>query len=241
MTTPAVADPRRVLDPPGVENPYWDDVKVLPDSRLSFNGTWMPDGIGFEFHTCRRTGDPTREELVHQYAWAITDPASVAFVAEHAGPGGIWEIAAGSGYWAWQLHQRGIKVTAYDEAPPDREENHWCQTRGDDGEYRRRPTFHPVLQGGADAAAYAVDGQALFLCWPPYSTPVAAEALRHYPGDTVIYIGEMDGGCCADEDFFSALAAGWDEAADHEPVQFGGIHDYITVHRRRAESKESTS
>lgn len=230
-TLPAVADIRSLDDPPGVDNPYWQEVRVLPDSRFSLDGRWSPNGFGVSMNTYQRTSDPTREELVHEYAWAITDPASVAFVVAHA-PGGIVEIGAGAGYWAWQLAQRGIGTAPYDIAPPDIDTNHWCQTRGDDGEYRKRPVYYPVLRGGPAAAARHPD-QALFLCWPPYSSPMAGEALHHYPGDTVIYIGEPNGGCNADEEFFKALADGWDEIAEDTPVQWGGMHDYITVYQRR--------
>lgn len=242
-TKPGIMNVRDVRDPVGVSNPYWNIVRKFPNSGLSFDGTWSPDGFGFDMTTYQRNR-PSREDLVRRYAWAITDPLSVAFVAEHA-PGGIIEIGAGAGYWAWQLAQRGTAVVAYDAAPPDTDENKYCQSLDAWRQHpaRRgpvlRPTYYPVLRGSADMAARAPQGAALFLCWPPYQSSMAAEALAAYPGDTVILIGEPDGGCTADEDFFKALGSGWDEVAEHDPVQFGGIHDYITVHRRRAEAKGS--
>ena len=73
----------------------------------------------------------------------------------------------------------------------------------------------------------------LFLCWPPYAAPMAADALAAYDGDTLIYVGEGAEGCTGDDRFREALAANWDEVADHRLVQWFGLHDWITVYRRR--------
>lgn len=97
----------------------------------------------------------------------------------------------------------------------------------------RRPTFHTVTQGSTEALAMHPD-RALMLCWPPYGKELAVEALMQYLGDTVVYIGEGAGGCCADDAFFSLLEHRFEEVAflnDH--TQWSGIHDYITIYRRK--------
>jgi hypothetical protein len=219
-------DLRASDDPPGVDNPYWDAVRVLSDSRLNFDGRWSPESFGYDLRTGQRVG-PSRDEMVVLYAWAITDPASVAFVAAHA-PGGVVEVGAGAGYWAWQLAQRGVDVIAYDDAPPNTHRNRFSQPSP--GEMRT--LWYPVAQGGTDMAARYPD-RALFLCWPPYSTPMAWAALTAYTGSRVIYIGEGEGGCTADDDFHTAIGSGeWTEVAAHQPAQWGGIHDWITVYDR---------
>lgn len=239
-TRPASPDIRTVDDPPGIDNPYWQIVRQLPMSRFAFPGElWSVEGFPYDWDTHSLIpGRPGRDELVRRYAWAIADPLSVGFVARHAGPGGIVEIGAGRGYWAWQLAQRGIRVAAYDEAPPNEYLNKYCyeenHNRGN-----RPHLYHPVLLGDANVSARAPEGAALFLCWPLMS-PMAHLALGYYPGDTVIYVGEPDGGCTADDGFFSALAADWDEIAEHPIVQYGGIHDSITVYRRKTSAAEIT-
>jgi hypothetical protein len=224
--SPASLDARLMVDPPGVENPYWEAVKQVPGAHSSLRraaGGWEPDGFAISWET-RQPIQPGRDELVRRYAWAVADPGSVGFVAEHAAAG-VVEIGAGAGYWAWQLVQRGIPVAAYDESPPNVKSNGYC---GRDGVLR--PVWHPVHEGGPEMAAKHAD-RALFLCWPPMST-MAAEALAAYQGDRVIYIGEGDWGCTADDDFHEALNAGWEEIADHVGVRWSGINDRITVHRR---------
>ena len=170
----------------------------------------------------------------NRLSWAIPDPLSLQFVVAYTvGFDGLVEIGAGTGYWAWQLAQRGVGVAAFDEAPPDVAENVYCQDDKLPADRRLRTTYHPVAEGNTYAAKDFPD-RALFLCWPPYGTPLAAAALAFYTGNRLIYIGEGDGGCCADDDFFAALGKGWVEVAEHRPVQWSGLHDWITVYDRKA-------
>jgi hypothetical protein len=57
--------------------------------------------------------------------------------------------------------------------------------------------------------------------------------LDHYIGNRIIHIGEHFG-CTADDEFFERLESGWDEVASHRPIQWFGMHDYITVYERKA-------
>jgi hypothetical protein len=76
--------------------------------------------------------------------------------------------------------------------------------------------------------------RALFLCWPSFDDPWAAQALACYAGDLLIYAGEGEGGCTADDEFFKLLEAEWDEL-EYSPrhVTYRGIHDYLTAYRRK--------
>lgn len=133
------------------------------------------------------------------------------------------EIGCGTGYWAWLLEQVGIPVQCFDTAPPGQEKNHWFT---DDAE-----RFHAMSKGGEEKALDYPD-KVLFLCWPPYGTSMASHALRYYKGDTLLYIGEGEGGCCADDGFFEQLKAEWTEVADFAITQWSALHDWITIYTR---------
>lgn len=242
MTAPstqaAAFDIRTADDPPGVGNPFWNQVRQIPaDTILGSvfaDGQWQPDGFNLELYRKGGRGFPSRDVLVHRYSWAIPDPLSVQFVAAYTvGFDGLVEIGAGTGYWAWQLAQRGVDVAAFDEAPPDRVENDYCQDKHLPADQRLRTTYHPVAEGNTRRAK-DFPNRALFLCWPPYGSSMAAAALDFYTGNRLIYLGEGEGGCCADDDFFTALGKDWTEVAEHRPVQWGGIHGWITVYDRKA-------
>lgn len=160
-------------------------------------------GAGLRAHAIRR-------DLCHRYAFAIPSDEALDLIAPYSP---IVEIGAGTGYWAHLLRQRGAVVRAYDVRP-------------------RRRSFAPVLRGRARKAKQFSD-HALMLCWPPLNDPMAANALALYRGSTVIYIGEDAGGCCATDAFFEALEVGWRQVADCPLPQWDGIHDTLSIWRRR--------
>lgn len=157
-----------------------------------------------------------RHANVTKYAWAIPTERAIETIAKHA-PAGVVEIGAGTGYWARFLRYRGTFVAAYDEAPHDN-----IQAQAD---------WSYVEVGGPEMAAQWPQ-LALFLCWPPYNTPMALESLHAYCGDTLIYVGEGEGGCNADDAFHEELERDWKEV-EYTPIpQWPGIHDGLTVYKR---------
>lgn len=151
----------------------------------------------------------------HEYAWAIPDDFALDIIVSHSP---IVEIGAGKGYWAALLAERGADIICYDEKPY---ENNWMV-----GPNR----FFDVVLGGP-TKANRHPNRTLFLCWPPYSTSMAADALRAYQGKTVIYIGEGDGGCTGDDNFH-ALLNRWNKITDYSIPTWYGLHDYLSVYRR---------
>ncbi len=217
-----------------IHNPYWAVVgKYAKPTGFSWRGE--PDGAleidwfienGVELTTLRR-------DSTLRWAWSVPDPDSLAFVAEHA-RGKIIDPMAGTGYWPYLLQQLGIEVKASDLYPPlggTQENNHY---------HRGAEQFVKVHTCDAAEAMNNLMDPAftLFLSWPPMSDG-AAKALEAYPGDRLIYIGEGWGGCTADDSFFELLAVGWTELASHRPVQYSGIHDFITVFDRNDLASDS--
>ena len=56
--------------------------------------------------------------------------------------------------------------------------------------------------------------------------------MKEYKGDIFIYIGEEEGGCCADDDFFEYLHSHWDEREELDMPQFFGLHDVAIIYER---------
>lgn len=198
------------------DNPYWEIVRRLPMDRLN---SWE---TAVESYVMRGRSDymMSRGRLVKSFAWSIPSPSDLSWIAGmvSAHPG-IVEIGAGTGYWAGQLSQFGVDVVSYDAEPGG---NKYCA----------EVQYHPVLLGGPDAGAPHSD-RALFLCWPPYDEPMAAEALKAYGGDLLIYAGESEYGCTGDEEFFRMLGAEWTELGESpRHVTFGGIHCHLTAYKR---------
>lgn len=203
-------------------NDYWDAVK---DHINPTGSRWGTPEVG---SPPVRTGDwdrwiqetPQRRDLVARYSWTITDPQTVAFVAEHA-CGRMVDPMAGTGWWAHVLTPHGVDTVCSDLAPGT---NHWH-----DG----HPLWVPVAAASAVDAVAAHPDRTLFLAWPPYDQPAGGDTVRAYRGGRLILTHEGEGGCVGDDDLFTELDTNWVEVADHIPVQWFGLHDRISVFDRR--------
>lgn len=75
--------------------------------------------------------------------------------------------------------------------------------------------------------------RALGLVWPPYGDKMAAEALIHYEGDIVIYVGEGRGGCTADDTFLELLDENFEMVRRVRIPRWSDIFDDLTIWKRK--------
>ncbi|MDE2628283.1 MAG: hypothetical protein KGL99_14120 [Burkholderiales bacterium] len=149
--------------------------------------------------------------IARHFAWAVPTDEAIAVIGRHTKA--VVEIGAGSGYWAWLMRQAGIEVAAYDTAPPPH-------------------TWSEVRRGDARALRDHTDG-ALLLCWPPWASAMALDALTAHAGEHVVYVGEWMGGS-AEPHFFATLVSRF-ECIDTVAIpQWAMRDDRLMVFRRRA-------
>jgi hypothetical protein len=210
-----------------IHNPYWEAVRphVVRERALGLHGAltiqrWRED---FSFNLPDDFVIIDRDQYTHKYAWSVTDPASVDFVAYWTAVGntGLVDPMAGTGYWAYVLRQVGVDVVCYDRRP---ETNPWRKGQA---------LWVPVEKmEGAKAAALHSD-RTLFLSWPPYNEPDGNEILAAYTGERVIFIGEGYGNATGDDAMHERFERDWKEVDEHVPVQWDGIFDRITIYERK--------
>lgn len=76
--------------------------------------------------------------------------------------------------------------------------------------------------------------EAMLLCWPPYDSPMAFDALSAFRGQYLFYIGEGAGGCTADDDFFDLLDEKWELVTICEDFySWAGIRDNLHLYKRK--------
>lgn len=156
-----------------------------------------------------------RQKLMWHYSCAVPTDEVILRFAQFSP---IVEVGAGSGYWSWLLKQVGATVRPVD-------------TMGEEWKGISFGRWTDVKQGGPEAVELCPDST-LLLVWPPYGEPMAAECLKHYRGDTLLYVGEGDWGCCGDEEFHETLGQEWQMERMDLP-QWPFIHDYAFVGHRR--------
>lgn len=215
--------PHREPDPNLVLEWLAEAMKAYPDDLAGIHA-YLSDRAGSSYSAQLSIRSLCRHPLTQKYSWAVPSGNAIKMIAKH---GPVIEIGAGTGYWAHLLRKAGVDVLAYDRAPPWMRKNSW--------HHKARKTWTSVHYGRPNKAKKHPD-RALFLCWPPYNDPMAADCLRHYTkagGETVIYVGEGGYGCTGDEVFHDALKRDWEQAGAVMIPQWYGLHDELWVYRRK--------
>lgn len=162
-----------------------------------------------------------RSDFVHKYAWAIPNKKAIYTLVKHSP---IIEMGAGTGYWAALVEDAGGDIIAFDLHPPK-------ITSSANIYHERQTTFFPVKCGSYKKLALYPE-RTLFLCWPPYDSEMAHKMLSTYKGNTIIFVGEYEGGCTGDDKFFKLLQHKFNIVQEISIPQWGGIHDQMTVYTR---------
>ena len=159
-----------------------------------------------------------RDWLVTEYAWAITDPVAIDYIAALSP---VYEVGAGSGYWAHRITETGGHIVAFDP-------QEWKSQASQIG-IKFCEDWYPIFTDAPDIPL----GATLFLCWPSFDEAWANQALMNYRGSDVVYMGEPEDGCCADRAFHQRLADEWRMVTEIEIPRFESIRDTFTHYRRR--------
>lgn len=148
--------------------------------------------------------------IAGHFAWAVPTEEAVLTILKYSAK--VVEIGAGSGYWAWMMRQAGIAVVAFDTSHAP---FHWDK----------------VAQGDERAVLFYPD-HTLFLCWPPWNSDMAYNALTCHRGDYLVYVGEWMGGS-ANPRFFAALASIYEAIDVVNLPQWYNRDDRLMIFRRR--------
>jgi len=199
-----------------VNNEYWEICQELGITGSFWDRIMKPGGFRLSLGTFTK-----RTELIKKYSFAIPSPEALA---EIAGYSPLIEIGAGTGYWAALLKAQGADIIATDLFPPAKQKNHWH-----DQEY-----IH-VACVDAGVAVRTYPDRNVFCCWPYMDNVLHRAAKAMAPGRFLLYIGESEGGCTADDGFFELMGNGSFEAipAKTRLPQWDGIHDELYVWRRK--------
>lgn len=157
-----------------------------------------------------------RHDMCREYAFAIPTKEALKEISKYSP---IVEIGAGSGYWASLLKKNGAEILAYDKYHKD-------------NKYNFTKKYTEVLQSDEKILKTLDPSYNLLLCWPNYDNNFAYNSLKLFKGEFVIYIGEPEGGCTANDKFHNLLKKKWTLIKEVQIPQWDGIHDLITIHQR---------
>lgn len=174
-----------------------------------------------------RAGFEARRSFTDNFAWAVPSPEAVEVIRDFARPGTILEVGAGRGLWAALVTEPGrVRVIATDAFS-----SHGMEAVSPEGLYA-----HVERLSHQEAMAKYGRADVLMLVWSPYNDPMAAETLALFEqlgGRRLVFIGESEYGCTADDAFFDRLNDRWEMVGEVDIPQWQGINDYLSLWERR--------
>lgn len=166
-----------------------------------------------------------REKYLQQGMYAFVSWKWVDPLAKWIGKRKVLEVMAGRGHLAKALCYKGVDVIATDDYSwyTDKKTGH---RKWDD------PVFHVYDLDAVDAVKrYGSTCDVLVISWP-YMDDIAYKVIREYhkenPKGFIVYIGEDNGGCTANELFFNHFKEVYDdefELVKDNYERWWGIHD----------------
>jgi hypothetical protein len=170
-----------------------------------------------------------RSFFTSYYSYAIPNREMVKNLASFIGSDTCLEVGAGFGLLSYFLQNEGKTVHVTDG---------FCGRYYDTRTAYTRQFCDVEALDGVRAAEKYRDANVLILVWPPFNTSMAYDALTHFKGNKIIYIGEGYDGCTGDEAFHSLLLEEWhfpkeDDSYDYPVIRsWAGIHDRVFLYER---------
>jgi len=163
-----------------------------------------------------------RELFVEHFSWAIPHSSTIAGLASKLhGYKNILEVGAGSGLWTHllrNLHKVPIHATDILD--------------GSYG-YDKKFKYCEIEKIDAISAIEKHDPEVLMMVWAPLGKPMANNCLKAFKGNLLVWIGEDEGGCNGDYNFFEELRKNWEVMDNIDMPSWFGINDYCTVYQRK--------
>jgi hypothetical protein len=163
-----------------------------------------------------------REIFTKIFSWSIPCKEAIDTIKKWARPP-IYDLMAGTGYWAKLLNDRGVQTVASD-----------IHTIRSKNEYKHQKRHGKVSRKHALKVAHDFKTGRLkgdiILSWPPYEEPIASDVLDHLPtGTRVFYFGEDSGGATGDYAMHVNFNTNFKRLDSVGLPQFQGLHDSLAV------------
>jgi|APHM01.1.fsa_nt_gi hypothetical protein len=170
-----------------MDNPYYEEFQELQEQHTFRGQTWFEK----------------RQELVTKYSWAVPTEDIIRYISSFEDT--IYDLGAGSGYWARLCQEFDADVEPVDADPPKQS---WTQIVETDA----RAYFDQIPEG------------VVLLVWPPYDGTLALNVAQQSPAH-ILYVGERRVGCTASDEFFDVVQDEYGLVGHIEIPSYQGIHD----------------
>jgi hypothetical protein len=161
-----------------------------------------------------------RKYFTENIAWAIPSKESVENIRNFIGNDYCLEIGSGHGLWAGLLRLEGVNIVATDNFLSHNSQQLNVFTEVEEIDYK-------------EAMIKYSNSDVLFLCWSTFNDPLSYNCLTNFKGNKVVFIGEGEDGCTADDSFFKEIGETFDLYKDIPIPNWQGISDFVLLYTRR--------
>lgn len=168
-----------------------------------------------------------RQKFIEQMGFSYVSWRWVNPLVSWIGERKVLEVMSGKGALSHALRKKGVDVMATDDFS-------WHQKIKWDSLW----TDIEDMDALTAIETYGKERDVLIMSWAPYNEPIGYEVLQKYhevnPNGILLVIGEGEGGCTADFDFFHHFEEIEDESFDaviSAYQRWDGIHDYPAIGR----------
>ncbi|NMA84055.1 MAG: hypothetical protein GX962_09355 [Epulopiscium sp.] len=172
-----------------------------------------PDFILQDFNI---SSSKLRERLIEHMGYVLLSKIWIEALSRWIGSRRCLEVMAGTGALTCELRKCGVDIVATDNYSWKK-----CNT-----------WVHVDEIDAVEAVEKYKNVDILIMSWPPYQNDIAFEVLNKMrmvnPDCRMVYIGEEEGGCTANDKFFSLIEEIEDESFHKVKLEFqnwSGIHD----------------
>jgi len=179
----------------------------------------------------------TRDKFTKLFGWSIPCKEAVDLIKKFAREP-LYDLMAGTGYWARILNKAGIDVRASD-IHKIISKNHYHKSNKTNYIKNKRTKIRRknAIKIAYDIGRKRINGD-VFLSGPPYQSCTPTYILEYLPLNTrFFYIGEGYGGCTGDASLYLYLEKNFSLLAEENLPNFFGIHDYLSIHEKISNTK----
>lgn len=161
-----------------------------------------------------------RYSFVERFGFVLLNEKLINTLSHFLKDKTVCEVGAGTGWLSHQLQKKGVNIIPIDYKP------------GHDSEFGFKKLHTDILiTNGVDYLENNFP-EVIILSWPDYDTSFASDVLNNLQkGQTLIYVGEGEGGCTGDDSFFellykkTKLNESMSDALHKDSLCWTGVHD----------------
>jgi len=168
-----------------------------------------------------------RQKVIDRYGFAVPCLEAIERL-QNLSP--IVEVGAGSGYWSRLVNKRAGEpvMIATDSFA-------YLTDGSQFGKYWEPDNRIPIKHLSANVAVEEYKERNVFVSWPSYDESWAEGMARLIqPSKLLIYIGESEGGCTADDSFFKLMDSDFRRIEDISIPRWESIYDRMYIFERKA-------